>query len=240
MARNIRVEETSNYDKFITLKGNRNVDRNHVKVLQKKMVEEGNLTEIIPIIVNEKMEVIDGQHRLEALRELEWPVFYEVKKGLTLDTVTAINNGNKNWSWFDKAFSYAELGNENYQRFLNLWDYFSLSYSILVHYAGVGDTGRKASGFSRGKFVMGDQEKAFKLLKQYKEIAEAADHANAKFAHALYDVMVLPDYDHKRMLDKMSKYAGDLKIQSKKVDYLRDIEDVYNTYVTEVNKVRLF
>lgn len=237
---NIKVEQTVDYDQFVVLKGNRRVNPRHVARLTKKMTKEGNLTEIFPIVVNEKMEVIDGQHRMTALKQLGWPVFYETKKGLTIDTVQALNTGTQNWTWFDYAWSFSQQGNENYTRFLNLWDHFNLPFSLLLYYTGINDGGHRNSRFHLGEFEFENQKRTFNLLTQFVEVSEAASHSTGKFAQAMYDIMQLPDYDHKRMVDKMGKYGGDLKGYTNKLDYMRAIEDIYNTYVGEASRVRLF
>lgn len=240
-ARNVRVEETTDYDQFVSLKGNRMVGAKHVKQLIRKMEEEGNLTQVFPIVVNEKMEVIDGQHRLAALRDLGWPVFYEVKKNLTMETVQALNTGTQNWTWFDYAWSFSQQGNEEYTKFLNIWEFFNLPYSYLIYYAtGAKEAGKKGKSFSKGEFKFVDHTETFRLLKQYKEISEVAEHNTSGFAQAIHDIMRLPNYDHKRMVAKMSKFGGELKGYTNKLDYLRAIEDIYNTYVPEEEKVRLF
>lgn len=241
-ARNVRVEETTDYDIFVKLLGNRHVDPKHVARFVTKLNKEGNLTDIFPIVVNERMEVIDGQHRLEALRQLGWPVHYEVKKGLTITTVEALNTGVKNWTWFDYAFSYSERGNENYTRFLNLWDHFNLPYTIIRYYASAGTAqgGTSSYSFKGGDMVMDNQKETFELLKKYKEVSEAASHNTHAFAQAIYDIMRLPEYDHKRMVDKMKKYGGELKHYKNKLDYMRAIEDIYNTYAKADDKIRLF
>lgn len=241
MAKNVRVEETTDYDLFVNLKGNRMVGARHVKQLINKMEEEGNLTQVFPIVVNERMEVIDGQHRLAALKTLEWPVFYEIKKGLTMDTVQALNTGTQNWNWFDYAWSQSQQGNEEYTRFLNMWEHFNLPFSYILYYATGGEqSGHGKNNFRNGQFKFTDQAHTFQMLKQYSEIAEATGHSTSKFAQALYDIMKLPNYDHARMVSKMKKFGGELKGYTNKLDYLRAIEDIYNTYVAEDERVRLF
>ena len=64
--------ETKNYDQFKTLEGNRSIDQKNVNNIEQNMREHGVLPTVI--IVNEKMEVIDGQHRIEALKRLHEPV----------------------------------------------------------------------------------------------------------------------------------------------------------------------
>ena len=60
--------ETTDYSKFKKTRGNRPVDEAHVQQL-KKLIEEKDLYD--PIRVNKNMEVIDGQHTLEARKQLD-------------------------------------------------------------------------------------------------------------------------------------------------------------------------
>lgn len=230
---------TEDYSAFLLLPGNRHIDQSQVKKLMKDMTEKGNLIDKFPIWVNERMEVLDGQHRLEALKRLGWPVVYEVKD-MTVAEVRALNSSHKNWSWRDYAISYSDLGNENYTRFLNLVQHFNLGFSIIIHYAESGTNRGRSGVFYSGEYVLKDQKRAYDLLKQYSEVSEAADHHSRNFAYAMRDVMKNENYDHKRMVEKMRKYGNRLKQYANMPDYQRAIEDIYNTWVSEDKKVRLF
>ena len=72
-----KIHVTSDYSKFSYLVGNRDIVNKHVKDLSGH-IDERDLS--IPIIVNENMEVCDGQHRLEAYKVLGLPVHYIVKR----------------------------------------------------------------------------------------------------------------------------------------------------------------
>ena len=64
-----RILTTTNYDQFTFLKSNREIDQNHVYRLVKLIKDaEGHQKE--PVIVNEKLEVISGQHRIKADEKL--------------------------------------------------------------------------------------------------------------------------------------------------------------------------
>lgn len=250
------IMETTDYDIFILVGGNRAVDKQHVARLKRKMIDNGNLTQSFPIVVNEKMEVIDGQHRLTALKELDWPVFYTVQKHLTLDTVRAINTASKNWSWKDYAESYASLGNEEYKRFLAMYHHFGYNYAILHYYAMGGHSGSKGtrtedvgrssrtSKFFKGDFKFPDQAKTFEQLKLLQEVEDVLmpDHTmNRELAYALHTAFTSEDYDHKRMLDKMESYGVTaIRRYRTRLDYLRALEDIYNWHVHEENRARLF
>jgi hypothetical protein len=70
-----QVQSTKDYNIFNLLPGNRPVDRYHIKKL-KSSIEKNNHLNLHPIIVNQNFEVIDGQHRLEAAKQLGVDVFY--------------------------------------------------------------------------------------------------------------------------------------------------------------------
>ena len=108
------------YDKFTRVKGNRNPKS------AKKIIESINNVGYIlnPILVNEKFEVIDGQNRLDALRELGLPVHYIVQKGIGIEECRALNINQTVWKMDDYIVSYAESGYESYQKLLKLMNEF--------------------------------------------------------------------------------------------------------------------
>ena len=109
-----RVKFTRNYSQFKKLGGNRDVGS--CKKLIKSIEKVGYIPN--PIIVNEKMEVADGQHRLQACEELGIPIAYIVIPGVTVETARNMNTGQKNWKNIDYIKSYAETGNASYQKIL--------------------------------------------------------------------------------------------------------------------------
>ena len=66
------VKSTTKYKIFKKLLANREVTQTRVNNIIDSIQRVGYVTS--PIIVNEKMEIIDGQGRLEALQELNLPV----------------------------------------------------------------------------------------------------------------------------------------------------------------------
>ena len=53
---------TRDYDKFKLLEENRTVSKSHVNKLKIAIGDNPNIMRAQPILVNEDMEVIDGQH----------------------------------------------------------------------------------------------------------------------------------------------------------------------------------
>ncbi len=250
------VKTTKDYKIFKELPGNRKVDTQHVKELIRSLTSRGNLINNFPIVVNENMEIIDGQHRLAALKELGWEVAYRVEEGLTINTVRDINSAQRNWNWRDYAVSYMELGNDNYRRLLQMGDLFQVGYHVLTQYCGlirdrVGKPGHGQGNldFRDGEMILTPEmmERASVLLTQAKEITSSlVDQGGIKTAPhtlwaALYVVFQSPDYDHKRMLIKVKHHGLRLKMYNLINDQLRDLEDLYNFNVKDGSEpVRLF
>ena len=112
----IKVYETRKYGIFKKLEGNR--DLCSVKKIIDSIEKVGYIPS--PICVNDKMEVIDGQNRLEALKELDIPVHYYIVRDIGLEEARQMNIGRKNWSNLDFFKSHAAEGREEYQYFLEM------------------------------------------------------------------------------------------------------------------------
>lgn len=121
--------ETMNYEIFKTLTGNRDIDLPNVRSLVKSIRENGYIG--TPILVSQNFEVLDGQHRLEALKQLGLPVPYEIRE-MDLSQVQALNSASRKWSQIDYIRSYASMGFEEYILLLNYVDKLGIANSYLI------------------------------------------------------------------------------------------------------------
>ena len=112
------VYETTNYTKFRRLVGNRDVTETRINKILRSIDSVGQI--ISPIIVNENMEVIDGQARIEAFKRRGLPVYYIEVNGLGEAECIAMNINQSNWRFIDYIQFYAETGNINYTYLLRL------------------------------------------------------------------------------------------------------------------------
>lgn len=112
----IEVFETSDYSIFKKLPGNR--DPKSVSKIIESINEVGYIPS--PVCVNERMEVIDGQNRIEACQRLNIPVLYYIVESIGIKEARQMNIGRKDWKPIDYVNSYADTGNENFIRFRNL------------------------------------------------------------------------------------------------------------------------
>lgn len=86
--------KTYDYSMFRMLEYNRDID--HERKIENSFLEIGEIP--IPIVVNEKNEVIDGQHRFVVCKKLGLPVFYVIVPGLSIKQCGTINSASKTWT----------------------------------------------------------------------------------------------------------------------------------------------
>ena len=107
------MKETTNYDMFKFREDNRKEISNvHVRVLVRS-ITHNNMLKYKPILVNSKMEVLDGQHRLLAAKEIGVPIFYEVEKDMDIKSIISLQT-QKAWTTTDYINAYAKNGYEDY------------------------------------------------------------------------------------------------------------------------------
>ena len=122
----IKVYETTDYGMFKKMLGNRDVKG------ESKIVDSIKRVGLVnnPIIVNENYEIIDGQNRLEALKQLNLPVSFIIREGLGIDACRSLNIGQTNWGTEDYVYSFANVGNPNYKRLASLMNEFQGKFGI--------------------------------------------------------------------------------------------------------------
>lgn len=113
-----KIYTTSDYAAFKKMLGNRDA-KSESKIID-SIKKVGYICN--PIIVNEKMEIIDGQNRLEALKALGMPVQFIIQEGLDINACRSLNIGQTNWGVEDYIYSYASAGNDSYRRLASLME----------------------------------------------------------------------------------------------------------------------
>jgi len=240
MRKNLEIIETRDYYRFKRLEGNRDV-----KCVQKIIDSINNVGYIMnPIIVNEKMEVIDGQNRLRALEELDLPVHYYIVKGANINTARALNLGRTNWRPIDYVNSFAEQGNESYQMLMELYNKYSLSIQeiIAIVQNRVSSGGWSPSILIEGKFKLSesDYRRADENLKELEElkpvIKEIKGHRRVIVSGIAW-CMNIKGVDRKRLVRVLNLKYPLIKPVIEIEVFLRDITEIYNKSLAKEKKI---
>lgn len=237
------IHETTEYAQFNLMNANRDTSRAHIEAIKKSIEKNGNFTKFSPILVNERFEIIDGQHRFSALKELGQPIFYIVTSGSGLTEAREMNKLNKGWGMLDWAKTYANTGSRSYKNFMKLVEeYPDMAPTTVLQYALNGYERGMYSEFRDGQLVLPDQALA-KTKERVDMLSEAAEIApvvgSGTMAEAFLIAINAPGYKHKRMLAKLAE-VPEVSRYMNKTDNLRHLEDIYNYHYTAVNRLRFF
>jgi hypothetical protein len=236
MDTNIKIQDTAMYETrdfsiFKILEYNRIPDEKRVEGLMQSIKEHGFL---MPILVSNNMEVADGQHRLEAARRLNVKVSY-IQYNISGDKlpilISKLNSLSKNWSVSDYYNMWFVQKKEPYIWIGEMIENYNLSFSEAMRLLNLGVVGNKK--LKNGELTLTESQRSrtiascerFKKIFNYSPLFKTFSPV---FRLTLIDVISHPFYEEDRMLRKMAENAGLLLNCVNRVDFLFQIERLYN------------
>lgn len=228
---NTTIQETTDYSIFKFLPHNRPVVQSHVIRIAGSMAERPHLRPARPVLCNEKMQVIDGQHRLKGSELNGQSVFFMVVSGLTIDDARLLNALQRTWSLLDYAYSYASSKVPAYVQFVKTYEARELPPSVVMEYMTATKGGRRQYDFRIGAMEPVDQAALDVQLNQLEAVLNHFPKAATPYivSTAYMVVQRSEGYDHARMMKKLENSKP--SPQPDRVSYIRELERIYNTDV---------
>lgn len=223
------VYESYDYDKFKPLLGNRRLD--HVKAIMESINTYGDTK--TPIIVNERLEVIDGQHTLEAKKQLGLPIQYVVRPGCGIEACIACNSAAKNWSLENFINCYAEYGRKDYVVLRSLEaDYSDRLPKAVIRSIAVGVIACLPNKkIKEGRFELGAPEAEIRALLDFLQEFELPGTIRGNKA-LLYSVLrfcyAFNGVDNGRLMKQFAVYGAQIQGVTDIRSAAEAIEMVYN------------
>ncbi|MFO0477621.1 MAG: ParB N-terminal domain-containing protein [Bacteroidota bacterium] len=243
-----QVQETTNYAMFNFLNGNRTPNEAHIKRLKESMKVNYLIS---PILVNEKLQIIDGQHRYKAAMELQLPIYYLIIEGYGLKEVQILNTNSANWKQEDYLDAYCDMKMPEYIKFRNFmrkFKDFGISASIIMatEYMNFGYTEKTLEGvkvkintFSRGDFKMPNFDKSCEVADKLMMIKPYYNGFNRPtFIRAMIGCLKVEGFVFAEFLTKLKNAPTMLQHCNNVSQYRLLIEDIYNRRRTEKLSLR--
>lgn len=239
------VFKTYNYDQFKFLAENRIPD--HIKALVLSFKNR-----LVPnaILCNEKKEIIDGQNRFLASKQIGAPIYYYCIDGLNIYDVASLNSYGKNWSNDDYIRMWANLGKEEYKKILNFCKEFpdiSLSNAVtilsgarkriteghLLSDTTVDKGSMRLSGIKDGSFVINDLEHSryvARCIMEYKPFSRPGKqiYIQSAFVSAMTRLLKNNNFDNAEMVRKAQMFTSMFYKCVSAKDYIQMLEDLWN------------
>ena len=226
-----QVYSTANYDAFKILNGNRSVLEPRKRMIMKSIKERGWIRN--PIIINENMEIIDGQGRFEALKEMSIPVEFVLHERATIDDCIALNIKQKNWGNLDYIHCYAETGNKEYILLEKLIEEYKgkLDFTIVIQIAGATTKDASNNLIKYGKFRIMDHDTVKKRLDYVFEMFNiiGAERGRMRVWGAIFKFVYYCDAINKHVLAKKLNDRIETVVPAVTVSGgITQLESVYN------------
>jgi hypothetical protein len=238
-----QVFSTKDYGKFKTIGGNRNINKLHVKRLRESFQDNYLLS---PIIVNGSHEIIDGQHRFEAAKSLNLPIYYIICLFYSLKEVQVLNTNMKNWGMEDYLNAFCDLKYPEYlkfKEFMTMFPDFNISSCLAI--AGcslfkntksklVKNESNKSGSyqiryFQNGDLVIPDYYTAVENAEKIMMIKPLYDGYNKTvFVRAMVSMFKIKYYSHDQFINRLSANAGMMQHCARVTQYKLLIEEIYN------------
>lgn len=211
---------TENYDMFKKIGGNRKINKTNYAKIVKSMKEEQL---IIPIVVNEKYEIIDGQHRFTACKDLGKPVYFYMVRGYGLDQVKRANIASSNWKKENYLDMFVAEGNEIYKEFEEIKERYDLNISNLLKIFAIvqeKQSARVGYEFENGTFTLDGKMEVLNFLTALEDFNFFKFYKSNNFLIAFTRLYFKSEYDHDKMKTKLITHRNSLEKRSTSDEYL--------------------
>lgn len=125
-----KIQSTTDYSKFQIFDENRLTTEPHIQ----KFVDDPSFPKkfpFSPIVVDKEYNIIDGQHRFQAAKKMNIPIYFIVDDTACLKDISTRNSQVKKWSGRDFVAFYAKIGKKPYILIKELMEKYGVRLSQL-------------------------------------------------------------------------------------------------------------
>lgn len=226
------IKHTKDYDIFKLRPDNRKIDPIHVKKLGESIFAR-NMLDLEPILVNQKMEIIDGQHRLMAAKQLGIEIYYKIDNNMNPEDIIRLNIA-KNWGQSDYLNFYCQQGYTHYLKLKEFMDKNQLGLRLALNIC-IGKEQIPHKEFREGKFQFEkDFESAeldcvketIRLIKKSNGFSPYTD--SIKFWGAMLKMIRQPNFEMAKWYANLPKMSDQFSIKATEKGYISVLARVYN------------
>ncbi|MGG5359637.1 MULTISPECIES: ParB N-terminal domain-containing protein [unclassified Enterococcus] len=233
-----KIYITKEYDKFRKLRGHRCLKKNIN--LEKSIKKSGIL---IPIEVNGKFEIIDGQHRFVIAKKLKLYIPYRVSVGLDIEDVITLNSTSKSWTIMNFIDKYCVDNNQAYLRLKELAiTYPKIPISSLASAAEgyLSVNSKTTAAIKNGNFCFYNYEMFRTLLTDYTLfLAETKIKSGQYVFFTFFNLYTLENFSFERLTNGIKKKINVINGNINREIILEEFLKAYNYGLEENNKAAI-
>lgn len=231
----MEIQKTTNYDKFSTITGNRNINQKKIDNIIRDVENGLNLLPFVPVIVykeDDKFMIVDGQHRFNVSQKLGLPVYYVVSEKLSLRQMAMINNRQDKWKMGDFLQCYIKIGIDDYSKVKDIMTRFKVGISTSIDLLMLGKISKLAkatSKFKDGEFKCNYYDQTVELLELSHSLFDKyVFYTDRNLITAVQEIKKKGLCDFELLKSKIDQNPMLMDKQASPKDYIYNIERVYN------------
>lgn len=231
-----KIYFSNEYAKFRMIEGNRQLNEGKIKKIINAISEGNDMLKYYPIQVKEnqnKLDILDGQHRFYICRHLQRPVFYViVKEEKKMTDIARVNSAVEKWKNTDFINCYLQQGNKNYEQLRDFIEEFDINVGTALRLL---TTGSPLSGsrslkeeFENGYFEVKHMEAARALATDCISFKGFEFNRDRSFIEAIAKVIEAKVVTVSELAAAHAKYPELLTKCGSSKDYIYNLEQLYN------------
>lgn len=232
------LNKTKDYSIFKKHENNRAIDPFNLKKIVASLKIQ-NLLEFRPILIDANYRIIDGQHRLEAAKQLELEVYYQVNQESTHEDIVLLNSNQKKWLQEDYVNYYISRGNLEYKKLKDYAIQKGLPIAEVLSMTKWKST-EQSSEVRVGTYKFPDADYLSTMnitLDKLSDIIRILDKyilsnkkfiSGRKFKRALLAFLKNPEVDFQTFLSKITLKVDVVKACADTYAYYNMFKDIYN------------
>ena len=232
----MEINETTNYDIFDNITGNRPLNMAKINKISTDVLNGFNMLPYCPIITHEndqKLFIIDGQHRYEVSKRTNNPVYYVICKDLTLKQIAIMNSRSEKWKPVDYLNCYINIGIEDYNYIKKFMaehhTVIKLTIDLLMFNSILANT---TEIFQSGEFKCNYYQEAKELIELTDDIFGAYVFSKDRYLIGAVQTMSKKGVvDWKRLKQKINDKPMMMNRNTDVRNYILNIERIYNSNV---------
>ncbi len=231
----IELKTTKDYGLFKIRDDNRaDIKRKDIERIKASMRIK-NMLPTKPIDVNGNMEIIDGNHRYMAARELGLEITYRLDKTLKATDILLLNIS-RSWGREDYMNFYVKHGYEQYILLKEFMDREGVSLNVALN-LNDGRGGRLVQLFKDGKFVFKLAERSTMIkncwdtinyIKKMNGSMNTTFASSVRFWKALIKFVTHADFDEKKWQVNLERMVGRITAKVSHEEYYAMLIEIYN------------
>lgn len=225
------IQSTNQYHLFKQISSNREVNEKHVRKLMEAITKK-NMLHLNPVVVNADMEVIDGQHRLEAAKRLKVTIYYIQEANIGRNDIAGMNSNKKLWSMMDFVNFFAVEGNESFKKFSILCNKHPEIKPSWMQSLCSAEGMRRTSDIKHGKIDITNIDKADQWAGYLKDYAKFIPTVySTRFMEGCVGFFTTVKYNHEVMLQKIRANQDLIHPYASAKEYTRMLKKIFNKTV---------